>query len=51
MVIDVEITLNRFGFRREASNKVQVGFFRIAVWRGLKKHAVSFEINWKNKRR
>jgi len=47
MVLDIELTLNRFGFRREAKNKIQVAFIRLALWRKLKKHAISFEINWK----
>jgi len=46
-VLDVELTLNRFGFERVASNKFQIGFFRIAWWKVNGKYAVSFEINWR----
>jgi len=46
MVLDVELTLNRFGFRR-IKNKIQIGFFRFAWWDIPGKHAVSFEINWR----
>ena len=51
MVLDVELTLNRFGFRRLAPNKVQFAFLRLALWHGLGKYAVSFEVNWKTERR
>ena len=47
MVVDVEITLNRFGFYRPARNKLQVGFLRLSLWTGIAKYALSFEINWK----
>ena len=46
MVIDLELTLNRFGFRRIQKNKLQIAFFRIAWWNIQNKYAVSFEINW-----
>jgi len=36
MVIDIELTLNRFGFGRIAENKFHSS-----------KHSISFEINWK----
>ena len=49
MVIDIELTLNRFGFRRVSENKVQVGCFRFTLWKGLEKHALCFEINWRKK--
>ena len=49
MVIDIELTLNRWGFHRVAVNKVQVGFIRLTLWRGLGKHAICFEVNWKKK--
>lgn len=49
MVVDIELTLNRWGFGRRAPNKLQIGFLRLAVWRKLGKHALSFEINWKHK--
>ena len=51
MIIDIELTLNRFGFSRPAANKLQVGFLRLSVWRGLGKWSISFEINWKTGRR
>lgn len=49
MVVDIELTLNRFGFSRPAPNKIQLGPVRLAWWR-LPKHALSFEINWVEKR-
>lgn len=49
LVLDIELTLNRFGFRRVASNKIQIGFIRLSVWRDVPKAAVSFEINWRHK--
>ena len=48
MVIDIELTLNRWGWKREG-NKMQVGCFRIAVWHGLGKAALCVEINWKHR--
>lgn len=47
MVVDVEVTLNRFGFERVAPNKIQFGFLRISYWTDLGKYALSFEINWR----
>lgn len=47
MAIDIELTLNRWGFGRVATNKLQVGCFRFSVWPGLKKYAVCFEVNWR----
>jgi len=47
MVLDIELTLNRFGFKRIAPNKIQFGPLRFAVWKGLGKTAISFEVNWK----
>lgn len=49
MVIDFEITLNRFGLYRPAVNKVQLLWLRVSWWTGLRKWAVSVEINWKMK--
>ena len=49
MVLDIELTLNRFGFEWISGNKVQVGFFRFTVWRGLGKWAICCEVNWKTK--
>lgn len=46
-VIDIELTLNRFGFYRISHNKRQIGPFRIAWWDIPDKYALSFEINWK----
>lgn len=48
MVIDIELTLNRFGFGRIACNKIQLGFIRISNWKIPGKHAISFEINWRS---
>tara|TARA_Y100000034_G_scaffold123484_1_gene170297 strand:+ start:149 stop:295 length:147 start_codon:yes stop_codon:yes gene_type:complete len=48
MVVDVELTLNRFGFYKPARNKVQFAFIRISWWSGLGKKAISFEVNWKS---
>ena len=47
MVVDLELTLNRFGFYKPAINKIQIGPLRISWWAGMKKVALSFEINWK----
>jgi hypothetical protein len=47
MVVDVELTLNRFGFYKPTANKVQFAFIRISWWSGLEKWALSFEVNWK----
>ena len=49
MVIDLELTLNRFGLKRLASNKLQVLCFRVAWWDIPGKIAVSFEINLRTK--
>jgi len=46
MSIDLELTLNRFGFVRVAENKIQVACFRIAWWHVAGKHS-SFEVNWR----
>jgi hypothetical protein len=46
MVIDVELTLNRFGFYKPAPNKIQLACFRLSKWEIDGKHSVSFEINW-----
>ncbi len=47
MVVDLELTLNRFGFYKPKVNKIQIGFLRISWWTGMDKTALSFEINWK----
>jgi len=47
MVIDIELTLNRFGFKRIAENKYQLLCFRFARWKVPNKHSISFEINWR----
>ncbi len=49
MVIDIELTLNRFGFRKVADNKFQIFCFRFSKWNVPYKHSVSFEINWRIK--
>ena len=51
MTIDLELTLNRFGFRRVSQNKVQLAFFRIAWWQVAGKHSVGFEVNWRTGRK
>ena len=47
MVIDFELTLNRFGVGRPAANKLQLGCFRVGWWRIPGKYALSVEINWR----
>lgn len=47
MTIDVELTLNRFGFSRPAKNKMQIGPIRISWW-NVGKRSISFEVNWKS---
>jgi hypothetical protein len=47
MVVDFELTLNRFGFKWIGVNKIQFAFFRVAWWKVPGKYAVSFEINWR----
>lgn len=47
MVIDIELTLNRFGFGKIAENKFQLFCFRFSKWQILNKHSISFEINWR----
>lgn len=49
MVIDIELTLNRFGFGKISENKFQFFCFRISRWKIKDKYSVSFEINWKVK--
>jgi len=49
MVIDIELTPNRFGFGKIAENKFQLFFFRFSKWNIPGKHSISFEINWKTK--
>ena len=51
MVVDVELTLNRFGFGRVARNKLQFGPLRLSYWVVPGKHALSFEINWRSETR
>ncbi|HLP86549.1 MAG TPA: hypothetical protein VK153_01580 [Candidatus Paceibacterota bacterium] len=47
MVIDVELTLNRFGIHRISENKIQFLCFRFAIWKIPNKYSISFEINWR----
>lgn len=47
MVIDVELSLNHFGMKRLASNKIQFGPLRISWWNVITKHGISFELNWR----
>ena len=49
MVIDIELTLNRFGLGKISENKFQFLFFRFSKWRIKNKYSVSFEINWRIK--
>ncbi|MDD4937452.1 MAG: hypothetical protein PHX34_00315 [Candidatus Shapirobacteria bacterium] len=49
MTIDIELTLNRFGFGKIAKNKFQFLFLRFSVWKIPNKYSISFEINWKTK--
>lgn len=48
MSIDIELTLNRFGFGFVAANKIQVGLIRFSWWDIPGKTSLCFEINWKN---
>lgn len=50
MSIDVELTLNRFGFYRPAANKVQLGPIRVAWWKVSGKHSVGVEVNWRTRK-
>ena len=45
MTIDMELSLNRFGFYR-LRNKIQIGPIRISLWPMAHKHAICFEVNW-----
>lgn len=47
MVIDIELTLNRFEVGKIAENKFQLFFLRFSKWQIPDKHSISFEINWK----
>jgi hypothetical protein len=49
MVIDIELTLNRFGFGKIAENKFQFLFLRFSFWKIPNKYSISFEINWRTK--
>jgi hypothetical protein len=49
MVIDIELTLNRFGLGKIAKNKYQLFFLRFSRWNIPGKHSISFEINWVTK--
>lgn len=49
MVIDIELTLNRFGLEKISENKFQLFCFRISKWKIPNKYSISFEINWKSK--
>ncbi|MEK7117677.1 MAG: hypothetical protein AAB861_02775 [Patescibacteria group bacterium] len=49
MVIDIELTLNRFGLGKIAENKFQLFWLRFSKWQIPNKHSISFEINWKTK--
>lgn len=47
MVIDIELTLNRFGLGRISENKFQFLFLRFSKWKIADKYSISFEINWR----
>jgi hypothetical protein len=47
MVIDIELTLNRFGLGKISDNKFQFFFLRFSKWNIPNKYSISFEINWK----
>ena len=47
MVVDIELTLNRFGLGRIAENKFQFLFLRFSKWNIPGKYSISFEINWR----
>jgi hypothetical protein len=47
MVIDIELTLNRFGFGKISENKFQFLCFRFSKWKITNKYSISFEINWR----
>ncbi len=49
MVIDIELTLNRWGLGKIAENKFQFLCFRFSKWKIPNKYSISFEINWKVK--
>jgi len=49
MVIDIELTLNRFGFGRISANKFQFLCFRLSYWPIKGKYSISFEIDWRTK--
>lgn len=49
MVIDIELTLNRWGLGKIAENKFQFFCFRFSKWKIPGKYSISFEINWKLK--
>lgn len=51
MVIDIELTLNRWGFGKIAPNKFQFLFLRFSRWNIPGKHSVSFEVNWVGKKK
>jgi hypothetical protein len=49
MVIDIELTLNRFGFGKISENKFQFLCFRFSIWKIPNKYSISFEVNWRKK--
>jgi hypothetical protein len=49
MVIDIELTLNRFGLGKIAKNKFQFLYLRFSRWDIPGKYSLSFEINWRAK--
>jgi len=49
MVIDIELTLNRWGLGKINENKFQFLCFRFSYWPIPNKYSISFEINWRKK--
>lgn len=49
MVLDIELTLNRFGLGKISQNKFQFLFLRFSYWPIPNKYSISFEINWRLK--
>lgn len=49
MVIDIELTLNRWGLGKITDNKFQFLCLRFSKWNIPDKYSISFEINWRLK--
>ncbi len=52
MVIDIELTLNKFGFGKIAENKFQLFWLRFSKWKIPNKHSIDlgrkndYKLNW-----